>query len=268
MNSDPRLPFGKEIQRQIKGLVERYPSADGVFVDQLGYSFLDTAHSDGITAVNNRAASLTAFNFDMHLKQLSALLHPDKVIIGNGASSIFHLQYVDALMAESSGWLCDQFQYYSIGSKPIFFLEYDVQPEKIENMFQQCLYYGAGYTSLNTAKPCLDIYNAYAPLLQHLYRRKWVFEPRPLSVPSSYKGSIFRGRKGTVLIPLIKTANRYRESYDRSVEIRIKDLEEIKTVKMHSFNGGQTTLPFHKDNSGVQFDVPSATKVALIECEF
>ncbi|MBI4232610.1 hypothetical protein HY605_05230, partial [Candidatus Peregrinibacteria bacterium] len=43
MNSDPSLPFGKDIIRQIKGIVSRYPEMDGVFLDQACYNFLDTA---------------------------------------------------------------------------------------------------------------------------------------------------------------------------------------------------------------------------------
>ncbi|MDD3726239.1 MAG: hypothetical protein PHI44_03495, partial [Candidatus Ratteibacteria bacterium] len=70
LNSDPSLPFGKDIVRQIKGMVARYPEMDGVFLDQACYNFLDTAHSDGITAFNNRPAYMTGFNYFPHLELL------------------------------------------------------------------------------------------------------------------------------------------------------------------------------------------------------
>jgi len=50
MNSDPALPFGRDITRQIDGMMARYPDLNGVFLDQPCYNVLDQAHDDGITA--------------------------------------------------------------------------------------------------------------------------------------------------------------------------------------------------------------------------
>ena len=56
MNSDPSTSFGKEMLNMIDRLFEKFPDMDGVFLDQLCYSGLDTAHDDGITMYKNKPA--------------------------------------------------------------------------------------------------------------------------------------------------------------------------------------------------------------------
>ena len=270
MNSDPSLSFGRDITRQIDGIVERYPEMDGVFVDQPCYSFLDTAHDDGITAVNNRPCYLTAFNFPPHLEHLSALLHPHKAIIGNGPCAIGQMKYLDACLAEASGWLCEQMQYYSIGSKPMYFLEYNASDLHLERMFHRCLIHAACFASHPAAIPSQDLYNLYLPLLRRLYRRRWVFDPEPLQMPVSFQGNIFRSPRGSLLVSMVNEMARLpgRGLRDQTVCVRTRDIGRVKRLTLQVPGGAIQPIPFHKNNGGVQFDVPCSTVAAVVELEF
>lgn len=268
-NSDPSLPFGKDIIRQIRGMAARYPEMDGVFLDQACYNFLDTAHDDGITAVNNKPAYMSGFNYFPHMELLASLLHPEKAIIANGPYGIGIMKYVDAFMAEGSNWLCDHLQYYGL-AKPMFFLMYDSSDRDIELMFQRCLMYGAGYTSYAKAAPSKDLYRKYVPLLERLFNRRWVFDAKPIQMPTGFDGSLFRKPSGSLVTGIVSTMPRLggRVCPDNSICVRTSDISQVRKVKLYTLDGQTRDLPFAKEEGAVQFDVPAATVAAVAEIEF
>ncbi len=266
MNSDPALPFGKDMVRQIDCIVTRYPDMDGIFLDQPSYNFLDTAHGDGISAVNNRPVYMTGFNYFPHLEHLSSLLHPHKAIISNGGFGIGIMKYIDGFMAEGSGWLCDHFQYYGL-AKPLFFLMYESGDADIERMFQQCLLYAAGFTSYTKAAASSDLYAMYVPLLQRLFRRRWVFDPKPISFPTGLNGGVFRSSSGSLVASIVgqNPAVAGRTLADRTVCVRTADIDRVQKVTLHSLGAESFDLPFLKEDGAVQFDVPYGTVAAVAE---
>ena len=266
MNSDPALPFGKDITRQIRGMVKRYPEMDGVFLDQACYNWADTAHDDGITAIDNRPASMTGFNYEPHLELLSSLLHPAKAIIGNAPYCVGMMKYIDGFMAEGSGWLCDHLQYYAI-AKPMFFLMYESGDRDIELMFQRCLLYGAGYTSYAAAMPSRDLYEQYTPLLKRLFRRRWVFDPRPISVPTGFKGNVFRAPGGNLLASVVSEEPRLdgRRIPDNSVIVRVAEAERVRRVTLQQPGGKIVSTSFGRENGAVQFKLPGRAIAAVAE---
>lgn len=270
LNSDPALPFGKDIARQIKGMVARYPAMDGVFLDQACYNWIDTAHDDGLSAINNRPAYMTGFNYYPHLEHLSALLHPHKAIIGNGPHAIGIMKYIDAFMAEGDGWLCDLQQYYGIGSKPLFFLEYGTSDVQVERMFQNCLIHAAGFTSYPGAIGSKDLFDLYVPLLKRLYCRRWVFDAEPLQLPAAFKGNVFRGASSSLLVSMVKgmAALPGRTNRDTTIGVRTADIGNVKRVTLQPAGGAIDPIPFRKENGGVQFDVPAHTVAAVAELEY
>lgn len=267
MNSDPSLAFGRDITRQIDGIVQRYPEMDGVFVDQPGYSFLDTAHDDGLTAVNNRPCYLTSWNFAPHLEHLSRLLHPSKAIIGNGPFAIWQMKYLDGVMAEGSEWLNDKLQYYTIGQKPLFFLEYSANERRIERMFQQCLFYGAGFTSYPAAMPSKDLYDRYLPLLQRLFRRRWVFDPDPLHLPPCFKGNLYRSERGTLIASVLSDLPRAsgRPKGPCPFAVRAQGVEEVAEVTLQLPGGEPQPVGFSRANGEIHGDLPGDLAIGLIE---
>jgi len=266
MNSDPSLPFGKDIARQIDGMVSRYPEMDGVFADQLCYNILDTAHDDGVTAVNNRPAYMCGFNYAPHLEHLSRLLHPHKAIIGNGPFSVGLMPWVDGFMAEGSGWLCDHFQYLAL-AKPMFFLMYDSSDRNVEMMFQRCLLHGAGYTSYPAAAPSKDLYRKYAPVLQTLFGRRWVFDPRPIETPPGFQGNVFRARGGAFVASVVSDLARLpgRRAPDNAVRLACKGMEEAARVTLHCPGEAPRDVSFRKEGGAVVFDLPDNTVAAVAE---
>ncbi len=270
LNSDPSLPFGRDIDRQIEGMVARYPEMDGVFLDQACYNFLDTAHDDGITAVNNRPASMTGFNYFPHLERLSGLLHPEQAIIANGPFGVGILKYLDGFMAEGSAWLCDHLQYYGIGRKPLFFLMYAYDDEHVELMFQKALLYGAGFASYPAAMPSKDLYDAYLPVLERLYRRRWVFDPAPLQLPPSFEGQIYRGETGSLLVSLVGAMRRLpgRSLPDVSVQVTTGDIAEVKQAVLHRPGHGAEPLALGRETRGVQFAPPADLVAGVVELQF
>lgn len=267
MNSDPSLAFGKDMTRQIDGIVQRYPEMDGIFVDQPCYSFLDTAHDDGITAVNNRPCHLTSWNFIPHLEHLSRLLHPQKAIIGNGPFAIWQMKYMDGVMSEGLEWLSEKLQYYTIGQKPLFYLEYDISDRRIERMFQHAMLFGAGFASYPQARASKDLYDKYIPMLERLYRRRWVFDPDPLQLPSTFKGNLFRSERGTLIASLVSDLQRLpgRSAGKATVAVRARGVEQVKQATLYMPGAPAQPVGFSNKDGEVQFDVPGDLAAGVVE---
>lgn len=269
LNSDLSTTFGKDITRQIDGMVARYPAMDGVFLDQACYNWADYAHDDGITAIDNRPVYMTGFNYPPHLEHLSRLLHPKKAIIANGPFCVGLMKYVDAFMAEGSGWLCDLMQYYGL-SKPMFFLMYHSADRDIELMFQRCLIYAAGFASYPAAMPSKDLYDLYLPMLSRLFGREWIFDPDPLKLPTGFQGGVYRMPTGSLMASVVSSEQCCpgRKVRPETVCVRAADIEGVKSVTLQTLGGGIAEIPFGKDKGGVQFDVPGDTVAALAELRY
>ncbi|MDD5705904.1 MAG: hypothetical protein PHR35_08260 [Kiritimatiellae bacterium] len=265
-NSDPALSFGKDMTRQIDGMVKRYPEMDGVFLDQGCYNFADTAHDDGITAINNRPCYMTGLNYYPHLERLSQLLHPRKAILANGPHCIGIMKYIDGFMAEHWGWLCDLLKWYSL-SKPMFFFLYNTGDRDVELMFQRCLVHAAGYTSFPSALPSKQIYDKYRPLVHRLFRRRWVFDPDPIALPAGVSGNVFRGPTGNLLAGMASDANRLRGRRVGGCGVMVKtaDTSRVTQVTLQQPGGKIAKIPFTKDKGAVQFDVPGDLVAAVAE---
>jgi len=269
LNSDPSTAFGKDIARQIDGMVARYPEMDGVFLDQACYNWMDHAHDDGITAIDNRPVHMTGFNYQPHLEHLSRLLHPNKAIIANGPFCVGLMKYVDAFMAEGSGWLCDLMQYYGL-DKPMFFLMYHSSDRDIELMFQRCLIYAAGFSSYPAALPSKDLYDLYLPMLSRLFGRRWIFDADPLKLPTGFQGGVYRMPNGSLMASVVGSEPRQagRPLKPETVLVSTADIDAVKSVTLQTLGGGVVEIPFGKEKGGVQFDVPGDTIAALAELRY
>jgi hypothetical protein len=266
MNGDISLPFGKDITRQIKGLLSRYPECDGVWFDQACYNFMDTAHSDGISAYENRPVYMGGFNYRPHLELLSQLLHPEKAIISNGPFGIGIMPYIDGVYAEGHIHFCEKYQYYCL-DKPMFFYWPTKTLRDIEFMFQNCLLYGAGYfCSPTREKKRIEIYDRYIPLLSKLYRRQWVFDPDPVQVPDYWQYGIYRGEKGTLLVPLVNTlVGTGSTNGSGEVKVATAETQEVKKVLIHRPGEMSKKVPFRRENAGIIFPVPQDAGAVLAE---
>ena len=209
---------------------------------------------------------MTGFNYYPHLELLSSLLHPRKVVIGNAPFSIGILKYIDAFMVEGQGWLCDHLQYYGL-AKPMFFLCSTDNDRAVEMMFQRCLIHGAGYTSTVGAMPYKDIYDLYRPLLERLFRRRWVFDPDPISLPDGFKGNLFGSPSGSLMAGIVNSGPRYagRPCSPQTVRVQAKAAEVTDRVTWHAVGQEPADIPFSREDGAVQFDVPGDTVAGVVE---
>lgn len=265
MNSDPSLSYGKEIDRQMTGLLNRYKDSDGLFIDQSCYNWADLAHDDGITAINNKPVYMTGFNYQPHLEKLSTMLHPDKAIIGNGVFSVSILKYYDAVMAEGNSWMLRHLQYYAIGSKPLFMLVYGSSDRTLESMFQQCLLAGAGFTSYPKAMQSKYLYEQYVPLLKMLYGRRWIFDPDPLKLPEHYQGNIFRSESGSILVSAVSMLGRKKTSATSQASLKTADSDKITKIYLYVPGVAPSSVPFQKNGDIIYFDLPDGESAVVLE---
>lgn len=270
MNSDLSLPFGKDMTRQINGIVERYPEMDGIFLDQPCYNFIDTNHSDGMTAIDNKPAYMSGFSYYPHLEHLSSLIHPEKSIIANGPFSVGILKFFDAYMSEADTWLDDHLQYYGIGTKPMFILCYDMKDAAIEKMFQEALYYGACFTSYPGMMPSKDLFDLYIPLLEKLYRRRWIFDADPIHASPGFRANIFRSERGTVCVPILRTMARItrNEAKEGQIEVRTSDIASIRKVTLTEVGKEPVELAFERNEKGyITFTLDPDFVAGLVELQ-
>ncbi len=265
VNSDPSLSFGREMTRMLPQLVERFRHTDGFFVDQMCYNLIDLAHFDGVSAHRNQPAYLTGRNYHQHLSALRRRIGEDKVLIGNGVFSGAVLQYVDAFVAEGSDWLCDQFSYYSIGGKAMFFLMYSTDERKLEGMFRNCLVYGAGFTGYPAALEFQPLFDRYRLLLERMRGRRWVFDPDPLELPPETAGNIYRSPAGAILVAAVSRLSGFGRG--RAVLVRLPELRGT-CPRVTAYRPGREPgniapvpdgtgwrLPLEEDSEAVLFEI-------------
>jgi len=209
INSDPSLPFGKDMQRQIRGVLERYPSISGIFLDQACYNATDCAHDDGLTMYRNKPAYRLRFNYDKHLPGLVRALHErGKFIYSNGPYDIELQRGFDGNMAESTATDAISMKYMHI-AKPLLFFAYYKDEADLEDMLQQCLLAGASWSVWVPTSDAWFIrkgptpvqkrlFERYVPLCRRLLGRRILLEPNPVVFPK--RAGVFAGEGGEVTI--------------------------------------------------------------------
>jgi len=214
MNYDTGTRWGRYILDQAFRLVDEYPEADGLFLDNLVYRFCDFSRQDGLTALQNRPCSKLTFAYDDILAKLTDEMHSrGKGIMCNGALNIELARFVDSIMGETDPSLLGYLQYLSI-NKPLVLLDYDIS----ESAMWPCLLAGA-FPALNMPKGTGDghsfkekeeIFRIYLPLLQPLKGRRWVLSAHPLVLPKQVKGNIFSLADGSYAVTMLPVSGSVR----------------------------------------------------------
>ena len=217
INPDPQFGFASSILEQARQILERLPELDGFHLDQNGYGWIDTAHDDGVTMLNNRPA----YNMLCAYRRVGKLFRKlcddhGKLIESNGLIHFRQLEDVDMLMAEQSlsalarfGPICSQ--------RALLYLATG------EQGFQWSLRYGSfphvsPYEWAPPPKLKLDpktaaIYRAYLPIASLLRGATWVLEPDCLRLPQqqpdenvlgNIAGNFYRLADGDNLVTLLQ----------------------------------------------------------------
>jgi hypothetical protein len=280
VNASAGTSFNKHINKQIDKFIADYPTIDGVFLDQVCYQALDTAHTDGVTAYNNKAAAMFGHSYEDNLHKLAEILHKqNKVIWGNGPFNIEVQKNIDGIMAEGVSELSNTYKYLCL-AKPLLVHTYPDTPEKVEKMFRHCLLSGASYSigasSTLPVPPAIsgkvqEIFDMCIPLAEKLFGRKWVFAPAPLQLPERYEGNIFYAKQGdAVLIPLVSKFDSLVNSsrnVDRDIEIRV-NLEKLVSVSkvelLSCHKKGALAAGYKKTDKGIQIKLPEHSVMSVI----
>lgn len=276
MNSDISLPFGKDIRRQIDGMIERYPEMDGFFIDMYGCDAMDFNHHDGMTMVNNKKAYRLLECYHQHGKYIYEKAKANKLaLVTAGCNSIEIARYADIMMAETLDWAYLQTQWLTI-AKPMVFLCYDYGPEAIETMFKKCLIYGAMYTSSwKTQKSAIGVYKRYLPLMNKLIGRRWVFYPHAIRIFNGYEGdigiyqgNIFITPKGSHIVTLVRNLHLSELANMRQHEILLNIPAKFKisrVVLTEADRSGPVKVPFRRSGSEVTFKIPKKLVAGVFE---
>lgn len=101
--------------------------------------------------------------------------------------------------------------------------------------------------------PSRDLYEKYLPLLEKLYRRRWVFDPDPLRLPLGFQGNIYRSERNTYCISLVRTMSRLagRISTAGEIGITLPGIEDAKDCIL--YQPGWTLSVWHSQEKRIQF---------------
>lgn len=190
MNGDPQYPWFEFVMEQYEKLLKRCPGIDGLFFDQVCYGWIDTAHFDGRTFLNNKPA----YNLgNMYLRAFAEIRRrfprPRIVGMGNGVMRWQLMEYLEGAMAEGDPGALGR---YSVicPERPLMCLA------EGESAFQQALYHGSWMhvspyyrypTTQELPEDAVKLFAAYQPLLNFLEGRKMVYDPDPLKVQGHFE---------------------------------------------------------------------------------
>jgi hypothetical protein len=280
LNASAGTSFNKHIDKQIDKFIADYPDIDGVFLDQVCYQTLDYAHKDGITACNNKPASMFGYSYEDNLNKLSDILHKqNKVIWANGPFDVEVQKNIDGIMAEGVSRISGTYKYLCL-VKPLLVHTYPDNPEKVETMFRHCLLSGGSYSigaSSTLPVPAAidaqtqEIFDKCIPLAEKLFGRKWVFDPVPLKLPERYDGNIFYSKENdAVLVSLVSKLDSLVNSscnIDKNIEITInlKKLKQVSQVELFSCHSKKRIVVDYKmTQRGLQIQLSEHSVMSVI----
>jgi hypothetical protein len=288
MNADPQSPFGRHMIRQAREMAAAYPEMAGFFWDVYGRSYMfDFAHDDGITMVNNKPAYYPGFMYERMMREVvGPLLHSQgKCITANKPVTISACEGLDGIMVientpeeETPAWIAAQ-SYLGL-TRHVMILD-GAAATHAELFFQDCLRYGMFYSDLGGAESGrsrlteeqrtrnAEIEKAYAPFIQRLRGKKWIFHPEALTLPAHTDGNIFRLQDGSVMITLTSSWRilRRAQGYDANVPVvcRLPDAAELVQAEASALDLGETArLEPRRDGDQLTLTVPKHGRSTVI----
>ena len=293
MNSDPNGAFGRDLAEQAAEMVRSYPDIRGFFWDVYGRSYrFDFAHDDGITMINNKPAYYPMFMFlRMMENHISPLLHGSgRYITCNKPTMIQACKGIDGVMARESTpaelnpcWLVAQ-SYLGL-NRHVMILD-GRSWQHPERLFLNCLRYGFQYSDIQTEteieidrevirqkQKAEKLRRIYAPVIERLRGKKWVFYPRPLDLPPMTDGNIFRLRDGSVMVTMVSIwrvlNNIPGTTPDLELTCRLPDAAEFKNFKLiqPDFERTEQIVPVSREGDALTFEISEHGLASVILLE-
>ena len=277
MNSDPSLPFGRHIQRQIDRFFELYGDcAAGLFWDQPCYDAIDIDHDDGLTMVDNRPAYRLVFCYEQHAERMREEIRRRKMFLyANGPVYIELCRGVDAIMAEGVSWTADVVQYLC-AARPMCFYSYFKPGEtaRMEEMYQKCLVLGGTCYSAHAQPRPRDmerLSDIYRPLIDRMRGRTFCFAPNPLTLPPGTEGNLFTGPGGMLFLPLLTRRSSALQAADNrgapaiDIEIRVPQASRYaRATLLDSVNPKERPIRLKHDGRTIVVTLRSPGVASLV----
>lgn len=283
MHMEPGQPWGNYMVDQAKALLARVPNCDGYFIDMAsGYGVYDRNHSDGVTVIKGKKAYYDAIGIarmQEHLK--TTVWEPaGKGVWANGPKFPEISRYCDAAIAEIPGWTfperdpgVSQISFLCLDKPVVYMLaawRKDNDPPKptdIERHFKHALLYGAFIDTMipmkSPGKERERAFASYRPLFEALVGKRWVFSPRPVTIPTPFFGNIFTYESGDYTVYVLD-----RESSllnppetihrDVKIEINVPDAQKLtRATYVCVTNPDQKVdLPIQREGNKVVVTLP------------
>jgi len=284
MNADPQTPFGRHCLEQFDKLLEAYPASDGLFYDVYGRHYdLDFAHDDGTTMVHNQPAYCMKFAFKRLMDRISPKLHGmGKLFSANKPEGIEALAGIDLIMCDEGHniYRLEAFSYYGL-FKPVMVLDggmwQDPEPTlktclRLGMMFNDFVDRGLDKLSEDQVRRNERVHAAYAPLLQELLGRQWIFEPNALELPESVAGNVFRLPDGRAIVTMVsKHRSMFEEggfAADLPIVLRLGEAERIMraTVRSADYEGADEA-PIRQADGALIVTVPRHRTASIVILE-
>ena len=154
----------------------------------------------------------------------------------------------------------------------MLFYHYFENYDDLEGMFQKCLIAGAtGYSvpKIQLSSDMDALFRAYAPLVDKLSGRRWLFEPHPLQLPNRVDGNIFKTGNNKLYVTLVSRGQSLSQKpnpQELTFQVSSKSAPDIQSITYWGLSGGQLKSSWkQKDELTTVITIPEHTIASLVE---
>jgi len=267
MDCRPEARWGQYMLEEVRRLLDLYPEADGIFVDQ---SASDSA-GNSITRLTTAVAGLAR--------------EKGKDCYWNGPYMVDLMEHAVGLLGELGPVGGEQIKWLTIGNKVCCGLghsEAQYQRNLLNGLWPPApsqIHSRSFRVSDNPAhcKPIPEelarLHRSYMYLYELYPGKTWFLGPNPLDVPPGTQGNIFENPRGGYLLSVvvpgqnIADAPRVRQA---SVTVRVPDAGRIRSVSLRTANlpGRAFRIPFRLDGGSLLLQIPWLGSASLLQLAY
>ncbi|NUQ61533.1 MAG: hypothetical protein HUU20_03530 [Pirellulales bacterium] len=261
---DPDTAWGKHLVDEFSKMMDLYPEADGFFMDQSCYDFLDDAHDDGWSIDQGRVGYRMGWaigRFNERVRKVAK--DRGKFIWFNGPYCTDIARFAEGMMAEAGDE--DQVRaihYLTLGGRACCTLS-----QQGETVFQNCAAYGLYPTAMPSSQ-LARLADRYWPVFEMFRGKRWVLDARALDLPAATKGNVYRLPDGNVLAVVVSAGRSVDgEAFDLDLPlaVRLPDADQFKAAYFVSPDlAGKRRLPLVRDGRKISVAVPRHRSVSAL----
>ncbi len=274
VNPDPDRAWGQHALRMLELMLDLYPQADGIFLDEAFIDRLDYAHDDGVSIVHGRPVARMGVAVGRFVeKALAILRRRGKGCIWNGPFHIEQGRLADGVLSENGethiGFLALRDKLFNGGNMP------GQQGQQLLYGCQYWVYVSSDYLtgpdfSGMTPPEETDPPEPYQPLFDEVRRRTWVLTAEPVTVPESIQYNMFRTLQGNHAVVMFSGWARHEGDFRVDVPVSIAltaldDAERLRAVYLLSADEpGWYKLDWAQNGDAIQVTVPRHRRTSML----